>query len=803
MRWIYLVPMLVGACAEPEWEPVSLDPYPNPFGPSDPLWSAQPHRDNPLEVAATAEHWWVTLQGSNDEPGNRVVAVEKSTGALEHIEVGSSPTGVAVHPDGRMVVVFNRFSNFVSVIDAETLAPGAQIETDFYGVEGVFSPDGSELWFTNRWRDALMVWDVSVDGAELVVHGQSEWIDVGDNPRDLAISADGKWVAVAALTGMDVTVVEAAKRKVHAKVDLGAPANDVVFSGDHLIVATTSASTHHLPYDGPDTNHDGEPGDGTPNVNFQDLQNELAVVDPIRGEVVHRYTSDSLCCEDYRDVDPADLARHGDLLAPVDDWIVGGALPEQLASGTDASGPFVVVTYSASNEFQRFDVATDGALTAGEVFGTSNHNPHGVLVEGDDVIVVHRLGETVGRYDLGTGELQSEITVGDLFGGAFPATDAEIGELFNFVTAPFTVDGDQSCTHCHREGGNIDKAFSMPLTQYAGVGLRMTMAYRGAADTRPWFMESAFDESNFKPVMNEFSRIENFCCTDYTLWPSGPPEDCEVNPPQQCDGANAGSLDGFNAVRDAGEVTHLRPTTAPTRDVFYEQRAGEVIGRTKSFGDGVFWEDPILETRTPVDLDFQGITRALGLFLLSDTNLLPNPNRLDSDQAMRGRALFESSETGCSSCHPSPTFAVSTSNNPFDMPLRMGPVVSPNRDQDGTNLDLYAMGFVQTFPTSEMDVCEDVCGAEVCLDEPQVCDDVRDVYFGVPSLRGLWDRADSMLHDGRADGLLEVLATPGHPALPPRGRGCNERDGVIDSHGATSHLSASELADLVAYIEAL
>jgi len=158
---------------------------------------------------------------------------------------------------------------------------------------------------------------------------------------------------------------------------------------------------------------------------------------------------------------------------------------------------------------------------------------------------------------------------------------------------------------------------------------------------------------------------------------------------------------------------------------------------------------------------------------------------------------------GCAACHPAPTFAVSTTVNPFALPLRMGPVVSPVRADDGTNLDLYATGFVETFPQAEMDSCVDVCGEAACAADPAGCDDLRDVRFGVPSLRGLWDRAPSLLHDGRARGVREVLATPGHPALLPGEMGFNERDGVIDTHGGTSHLSPADLADLIVYLETL
>ena len=41
------------------------------------------------------------------------------------------------------------------------------------------------------------------------------------------------------------------------------------------------------------------------------------------------------------------------------------------------------------------------------------------------------------------------------------------------------------------------------------------------------------------------------------------------------------------------------------------------------------------------------------------------------------------------------------------------------------------------------------------------------VRFQPPTLRGIWDRAPSFYHDGRATTLREALVTPGHPALEP------------------------------------
>ena len=803
MRRLLFVLFVLASCTKStSFEPRSLEPYPNPFGPGDETWSAQPHRDKPLEVVVSVDgkRAFVSLQGTPDDPGRHVAVVDIGSGeVVAKIEVGAGATGIAVHPAGRLLVVLNRFSNYASVIDLEALKEKAKLPIDFYATEAVFSADGRELFITNRWRDSLMIWDVEVDGDELTAKaGNGPGIPVGTNPRDLAISSDGKTIAVAALTGMTVSLIDTTTRVERVRINVGAPANDVAFAGGFLIVATLSASTHHLPLAGPDTDGDGRPGDSTPNVNFQDLQNELAIYRVSDGQPVHRYTSDTICCKDYRDVDPGDIDRHGDMLAPDDRWIVAGSLPEQVA----VDGTNVFVSYSASNQVQHFQIdLTTGALSSNGTWATAGHNPHGLAVTKDAIIVAHRLSETIGVYSM-QGELRSTVTVGDVTGGPFPATDAEIGELFNFVTSSFSVDGDASCAHCHREDGNIDKAFSMPLTQYPGVGLRMTMAYRGAADTRPWFFESSMDDGNFKPVMNELARIENFCCTDYTLWPNGAPADCEANPPPECAGPNPSSVDGFSADRGRA-FEHPRPTPYVSRDAMFKAAARALIGRDRSFADGLFFEDPITESRRSIALDFAGLTRALGLFLLSQPRLLPNPNPTGDASVRRGRALFESPATGCSACHPAPTFALSTTVNPLDAPLRMGPVVSPHRSADNINLDLFARGFVDTFPQSEMDSCEQVCGEALCTSEPRACDELRNVAFGVPSLRGIWDRAPSMLHDGRAQGLREVLCTPDHPGLAEGETGFNERDGMFDTHGGTSHLSPAQIRDLIDYLQSL
>jgi Lactonase, 7-bladed beta-propeller len=787
----------------------SLAPYPNPMGPDDPRFVEQPDRDKPQELVLSEDGSlvFISLPGTADRHGDAIAVVERSSGrVVTRIQVGAGPTGLALHPQGRFLVVLNRFSNYASIIDTRTLAMVSRAPMDFYAQEAVFTPDGKTLFVTNRMHDAVIAYRVDVGRTDLGLTHRAT-IGVGQNPRDIAISADGRTVAAGAFTGLDVSLIDVDRLSVRARIDLGAPSNGLAFVGDFLVVATLSASTHHEAHLGPDTNGDGEPGDGTPNVNFQDLQNEIAVIDVARAAIAHRYTSDTICCKDFRDVDPRDTARGGALLPAASTWIVGGALPEQVAADLESDPPRVFVSYSASNELQAFDVDTaTGALAPRTIFPSLGHSPHGLIVAGDELLVVERLSEQLSAYRTDTGAHLRTTVVGDVTGGQFPATDAEIGELVNDVTAPFAIDGDQACVSCHRENGNLAKALSMPLTVYPGVGLRMVMSYRGAADTRPWFFEAAMDEGNFRPVINEFARIENFCCSDYTMWPSGAPADCASNPPTACaEASNTSSGDGFLPLRDASRdaFAQPRPTPAGSRDEFFLDAAEQLIGTRRSFGTGLFHENPVTGERTSIPLDFDGVTRSLGLFLLTAPRLLPNPFDPDTPSARRGRALFEDDGVGCALCHPSHTFAASTDNNPSDVPLRMDPVVSPLRRPDGMNLDLLTDGFQDVFPETEVDTCTDVCSVEQCTEAPQSCNDIRNVRFGAPSLRGIWDRADMFLHDGRARSLREVVCTPGHPALREGEVGFNERDGVPNTHGSTSQLTPSEIEDLVTYMRTL
>ncbi len=723
MRRALLLLLLVGCTAPTGWEAQSLEGYPNPMKRGHPRWDRQPHRDNPRELAADAHGGvWVSLQGSRDHPGNEIARIDVASGEIERIDtLGSNPTGLSLHPDGRWLVVFHRFSNFATVVDTVERVVVDQLPADFYASEGVFTPDGKELWVSNRWRDAVAVWTIKATDTRLqIVDRLQPAIKVMPNPRDIAISADGRWIAVGSPTSTEASLIDVRRHRERRRLDIGAPANGVAFVDDMLIVATTSTGTGHPEFLGADGDGDGLPGDGTPNTLFSDIQNELATYRVPSGNPLVRYTSDSVCCLESSDLNPG---------TPTSEWIVTGALPQQIATARRDGTTWAWVTYSASNEVQRLEVDADAGTLAPAGTWSTGHEPHGVTVRGNRVWVAHRLGETVGAYDIDSGKLEKLHEVGDLSESAFPATDAEIGELVANVTGPLTGDGDQSCAHCHPRGSNIGQAFALSLGRYTGVTMRMTMPFGGLVDSAPWFWEGMVDETDFVPV-----GLER-------------PED-------------------------------LSPTEMIAR-------SEALIGRAETF-DGR-------------PLDFEVLSDTMATFLITDTHLLPNPNPVRGDLVKAGRALFNRNDVGCAVCHPAPAFAATTTNNPFSVLLKMGPVVSPAR-YEGVNVDLLSDSFVRNFPRAKQDRCADLCDFLECQVSPAICDDLRVVRFGIPSLRGLWDRTPGFLHDGRADNLREVLCTPGHPALKPGETGYNESDGIIDTHGGTSHLGEHDIDALIAYM---
>jgi len=656
ISWIVL--LAVGCAPAPAGPPRELEPVDDPAEEGSPFRVPQPHRERPSAIVydAARERLWVALSGTESESARSLVVLDARTFAVERrVEVGPFPVAMAIHPAGRHLIVLNRFARYASVIDLEREQVVGEVPTPYFSEAITFDPSGEHAYIGNRWRDAVLRWSVAVEGAQFLAtpedDGTSARLPRGIptivNPRRVVFW--GGRLLVSSETTLAIAAYDPVSGAELARHSPNAPVIDLAVVGDFVIILHTGSGTGHPPDWGRDGDGDGSPGDGTANVVFQDLQNEIDVLAFSDLRLLHRYTSDTIAHHDYRDVDPDFPAAGLELgapdtwtpdrvafLPPSDTWIVGGAMPERVLPFVRLGGEAAIaVLYGGSSQVQTFDVdRSTGTLspaeTGEELYRTAMGAIDGVFV-GPELVVVSRLAESIAVLDLSvpsTGTFE-EVVVGDVAGGRFPATDSELGEAFNTLTALFTVDGDQTCVHCHREGSPVAKDVAMPLLSDPAFGTRLVMSYRGAGDTRPWFVEAGMDETNFFPVINELARRENFCCegVDTRIWSRLPtlaactatPElegcqhvlHCEDDPPPECASRRYGS-------------PHL------TRDAHFRAAAQRVFGRETTFGDVLYTErlasDGTVERR-PITLGFAGITQSLGVFLRTRGRLLPKPQR--------------------------------------------------------------------------------------------------------------------------------------------------------------------------------
>jgi YVTN family beta-propeller protein len=169
----------------------------------------QPHG---IAVSRDGKRVWVTVEGSQavlelDAASGRVVRVWKTEQRVSHMVV---PT-----PDEQKLYVANIGSGSVTIINrrddsVRSIPTGA-------GAEGIdVSPDGREVWVTNRGANTISVIAVATD----IVTQSFE--SGGTMPIRVKFTPDGKQVWVSNARSNNVTVFDAATRIPLGRIEVGA-----------------------------------------------------------------------------------------------------------------------------------------------------------------------------------------------------------------------------------------------------------------------------------------------------------------------------------------------------------------------------------------------------------------------------------------------------------------------------------------------------------------------------------------------------------------------------------------------------
>jgi len=137
-----------------------------------------------------------------------VTIIERASGQVTSVPTAAGAEGIDVSPDGQEVWITNRADSSISILDARGDSLIAKLEgVGRFPIRVRFTPDGREAWVSCLQSDAVAVFDART-------RERKATIAVGAAPVGIQMSPDGKRVYVANTNDDLVTVIDAAERKV-------------------------------------------------------------------------------------------------------------------------------------------------------------------------------------------------------------------------------------------------------------------------------------------------------------------------------------------------------------------------------------------------------------------------------------------------------------------------------------------------------------------------------------------------------------------------------------------------------------
>ncbi len=180
---------------------------------------------SPLGVAVDPEgrHVYVANQ---DGPDGNVSIITTADNSVVPLKVGDDPTGAAVRLPGTQVYVANRIDKTVSVIDTSVNQVVKTIDVQKNPLGVVINPAGTPAYVVNRGSDSVSV----IDTDSYVV--KTNIPVAGSNPTHLAVSPAGDQLYVTSESGALVSVINTASLSVTGTVAVGSVPEGVAFTPD-------------------------------------------------------------------------------------------------------------------------------------------------------------------------------------------------------------------------------------------------------------------------------------------------------------------------------------------------------------------------------------------------------------------------------------------------------------------------------------------------------------------------------------------------------------------------------------------
>ncbi|HEV7904625.1 MAG TPA: DUF4214 domain-containing protein [Pyrinomonadaceae bacterium] len=424
------------------------------------------------------------------------------TRGLRPIGLKVAPLNRSIYAS-QYLVVLNQYGNFATIVNTTTDEVVGEFETGFYGEKLIFNANGTRLYITDRFKDIVRAFRVEpgpffVPIAEIPT-GSTDLERA--NPRDLDISADGKTLYVANTLGHTIAAIdiEGDANTLKKNLPVGGLATDVKIAGRWGIVSGQETNTklneretgHGLPKknaQGVVIRNNGQPlgytpvmTDQTKATTFDDIGSELNIFDTATNLFIYRYVDKDRDISQL--VTPGQYVDLGDHAAA--QKIIRGSGPEQMV----VKGNMLFVTHAHSEKVEAFRINQNPAdpsqiLTETGIELTGGITPQGVEIspDGSRIFVANLQTEDVSFLSVdANGRLQRQgfLAVGvtpstpdptknGSHGQGLFATDEEVGLRWFFSDA-YSDDNQKSCGFCHWDGRQDGCQWNVAANAVGGV----------------------------------------------------------------------------------------------------------------------------------------------------------------------------------------------------------------------------------------------------------------------------------------------------------------------------------------------
>lgn len=210
-----------------------------------------------LGLAFSANEKFLYASGGND---NRILkyavlpAAKPALVLVDSIPLGKpwpekiSPAGIAIDDRRRLLYVVTKDNNSLYIVDLATRAVLQRLDLGGEAYTCLLSRDGKQLYITCWGCDRLLIFDTERRSFT------GDGIAVGDNPNDMCLTSDGRWLFVANSNDNSVSVIDIRNAKLVETLNAalypnslpGSTTNAVALSRDNKTLYVANADNNCL-----------------------------------------------------------------------------------------------------------------------------------------------------------------------------------------------------------------------------------------------------------------------------------------------------------------------------------------------------------------------------------------------------------------------------------------------------------------------------------------------------------------------------------------------------------------------------